>query len=274
MLSALAKYIFGGIMDNAQEESMQCETREVNDWLLINMPDQAVDDTDFDSADEKSPESEDELEAIPDDQENEEDDILTSLPLLLGQDNHVCDTICIQSVALKRSLDMATRVAVQSILIEECSENFQVIPESSYVNHSLYYPSDYCLVMALKQLFRDRVIKSRKVIAELEQLNHNLNQVLTRKAPLTNSSQTIAQPIVIPQLPKTNALAPKEALLVQIKQLKPSQKAMQRDTRKLNSRSYLNRQNKNYIYESSVKTNRRSNLQRHHSGANNNRKCC
>lgn len=39
MLSALAKYIFGGVMGDAPETtSMQYETREINDWLLVDMP--------------------------------------------------------------------------------------------------------------------------------------------------------------------------------------------------------------------------------------------
>lgn len=63
-------------------------------------------------------------------------------------------------------------------------------------------------------------------------------------------------------------------VLEHVKDLKPVQQAIQNEARKYLTRSQLNRQNRNYIYQSSVKTNRRRNLQRNHSGVNNNRKCC
>lgn len=63
-------------------------------------------------------------------------------------------------------------------------------------------------------------------------------------------------------------------VLEHVKDLKPVQQAIQNEARKYLTRSQLNRQNRNYIYQSSTKTNRRRNLQRNHSGANNNRKCC
>ncbi|KFM82589.1 hypothetical protein X975_14601, partial [Stegodyphus mimosarum] len=70
-----------------------------------------------------------------------------------------------------------------------------------------------------------------------------------------------------------SAVSPKAELLERIKELKPAQRAIEYEKKKYISRSQLNRQNRNYIFQASSKTNRRKNLQRHHSGANNNRRC-
>ncbi|GIY95215.1 uncharacterized protein CEXT_550131 [Caerostris extrusa] len=62
-------------------------------------------------------------------------------------------------------------------------------------------------------------------------------------------------------------------VMQRIKGLEPEQHIAQRIIKRNIIKGQINRQNKNYMFETSCKKNRRSMLQRNHSGANNNRKC-
>lgn len=267
MLSALAKFIFGGIINDVPEESLQCETREVNDWLLVNLPNQTDNDIE-------------ELE-----RDDDSDDILTSLPRLLmlesSYDRSFCDVIS-PSILYEHPLD--TRIATQSSFLNECPEDFQILPESLYIGHSFYYPSEFSLVVS--QCFSSPecngllnpdqsvlIIEDKRVHA-----THSKTVVINSKdAKVQNlPDKRICHPAALSRNyvnHRSPVFSARTELLEQIEVLKPKQQAIEYELKKQVSRSQLNRQNKNYIYETSAKTNRRKNLWRHHSGANNNRKC-
>lgn len=263
MLSTLAKYIFGGFVEVAPETTpMQYETREVNDWLLVDMPDQDIDNEDLNSEGE------------------EEDEILTALPLLMTQDSYICDNSYAEiHMPIEQSCSMDTQLATQSSFLSECLEDFQILPESLYLNQSLYYPADFSLVVSQcyngfhctttrnpeRSFFHAAIPKDRRkriVTVKITPMPVLADKRINHPAYSKNFINH-----------RSPVLPPKTALLEQIKDLKPVQKAVEHETKKYLTRSQLNRQNRNYIYETSVKTNRRRNLQRNHSGANNNRKC-
>lgn len=105
------------------------------------------------------------------DSESEDDEILTAVPLLLTEDNTICDTSFAeissdtsfvdipivnsyiankQSVILPGQSVLVTQVANESVdkILNECSEDFQILPESLYLNQTFYYPSDFSLVVS------------------------------------------------------------------------------------------------------------------------------
>lgn len=260
MLSAIAKYIFGGILHETQEETVPLETKEVNDWLLVNMPYQTLED----------------LET--------EDDILTSVPQLMMQD---CDK-SFDYLNTASYCDIApTNIsqALEPTFLSECVEDFQILPESMYLNHSLYYPQDFSLVASqcFGSLTCSAVINSDKSVVVIQdkqpksksktvviQLSTRKNEVRKEPSKKVNHHSELTKEYFNHKIP---VLSAKADLLERIKEIKPVQQAIEYDMKKHNSRGNLNRQNKTLIYEASAKSNRRKNLCRQPSGANNNRRC-
>jgi hypothetical protein len=162
----------------------------------------------------------------------------------------------------------------------EHAANFQILPNTWDTNQTLHYPSKFSLAVAqcysgtlefgsstlgpliavLQAQIQRREFSAFKPSSTLTDRNDH-PEYLKRVYKLRDTALKMREA-------KTTALA-----LGQVKEIKPIQEAIQYESKKYLTRSHLNRQNKNYLYQSSVKTNRRRNLQRNHSGANNNRRC-
>lgn len=167
---------------------------------------------------------------------------------------------------------------VKSPLYEHVA-NFQILPNTWDTNQTLHYPSKFSLAVA--QCYNGTIQLASSTLGPLIAI---LQAQVERRDASFKPSSTLTDRNDHPEYLKRvyklrdTALKIREAkntalAFGQGKEIKPIQEAIQYESKKYLTRSHLNRQNKNYLYQSSVKTNRRRNLQRNHSGANNNRRC-
>ncbi|KAF8770859.1 uncharacterized protein LOC129988250 [Argiope bruennichi] len=312
MLRALASYFFGGIEDETPEAPIECETREVNDWLVVNLPDQNKDSINLndDDDDEDTYEIDDEdIKNVMDDDDDaievdasdlnemdsDEDDILLSLSFLMmppdaenlsselsndqsSFENRVLKKSHYQGpfVPLNRrhqayfeeNVNYSSIVLVSSKLLEAVGRSLKYFEDIQKLEGKPAIQKNELLEEDVLDLFsiatRQRT-KRNDIVNEFERKDKVNVQVLEISSPPMYSKNYV------------NHRHPEKVLnydlLQRIQELEPEQQAVQRSIRKNLTRGQLNRQNKNYMYETSSKKNRRSNRQRNPSGANNNRKC-
>ncbi|CAL1295698.1 unnamed protein product [Larinioides sclopetarius] len=299
MLRALASYFFGGIEDETPEASIECETREVNDWLVVNLPDQTKDsinlnddDDTYEIDDEDIRDEMDEDDTVEVDasdtyeMDSEEDDILMSVSFLMMPPD-----------SGKPSLELSNnQYSFDDSITEQYPDMFPVLSPRNFITY-------FCNNRKNKQLmnaesFSDQIIKivfpvqsaiqqptkmcddTREALLDLIldsriQKRAHRNEIVTEFGVHVHTIDLTPPPMYSKSY--VNHRHPEKLLnhdiLQRIKELEPEQQAVQRSAKKILTRGQLNRQNKNYMYETSSKRNRRSNRQRNHSGANNNRKC-
>ncbi|XP_035218540.1 aspartic and glutamic acid-rich protein-like [Stegodyphus dumicola] len=348
MFSSLAKYIFGGLIGNSNEP-VECETQEVNDWLLVNLPDQVGKDLNIDIDYEEENEKEEEIDNtelnvhtekeeeidnaehhhIPSEKEEkidntehyyvhsekEEEMDNTEHYNVHSQNEEEIDNTEHHYVHSEEDEENSEEDEESSEEDEESSqedeesseedkesceededENQEVVPaqkkesicdyDKSYCELQIPYEVKLSFnLQATEQVInesflslqkidsvamRDLFVYESKLTSVRILFNLRLNQLTVNvRAPkrLRNPASHIKNHT------SQSAISPKAELLERIKDLKPAQRAIEYEKKKYISRSQLNRQNRNYIFQASSKTNRRKNLQRHHSGANNNRRC-
>ncbi|XP_015905275.1 uncharacterized protein [Parasteatoda tepidariorum] len=266
MLRAIAGYILGGILSDPPQETLECETQEVNDWLVVNMPNK-LDESDLDF--ESDTES-----------EIDEDDILACLPILMTVDeleyndsldaqvslDNIPRSSLIPEDIMRGSMILQYNSAqcASDLLANENTYVYPYLPQNKCCQLMITYPGyEYSWKDSLDKTAAVKILKKLRAYRQENSKKSNTNPELT-----CNPVQT---PTYINHRPPV--ASSKTDLLQQIKEIQPSQKAKEIALKKHVTRSQLNRQNKNYIYCTSAKTNRRKDLQRNHSGANNNRKC-
>ncbi|GFT96026.1 uncharacterized protein NPIL_400961 [Nephila pilipes] len=258
MLRALTSYFFGNIQEETPEAPVECETREVNDWLIVNLPDQTKDSINLDDETEAD-------NAV----DLDEDDILMSVSVLMqsnGLSNdsmYICDDVC------DGVINIPYEPSDEENIMKVSHGNSSTFSDISF---EIYRSPDICTECPVSH--RALSLAERH---PLRCLFFRVQDVLKEKTvTITNTAVTCVCP---PKHSKSyvNHRPPihlqKTDLVQRIKELEPEQKAIRRIAKKNFTKGKLDRQNKNYIYENSSKKNRRSNLQRNHSGVNNNRKC-
>ncbi|GFQ75591.1 uncharacterized protein TNCT_696411 [Trichonephila clavata] len=260
MLRALTSYFFGNIQDETPEVPVECETHEVNDWLVVNLPDQTEDSISLD----------DETD-ISNEVDLNEDDILMSVSILMQSDGlpdeslYICDDIINIPYEISDSKNVIEASHGQLVATSFTIRNPQIETVHEFME----------TVHDIKE-FRPKLFSEYRSFARpLESSTSNfvqafVNYMKTTKPPLVIQDGSVTC-VCTPKYSKAyvNHRHPthtqKTDLIQRIKELEPEQKAIQRKAKKNLTRSQMNRQNKNYIYENSSKKNRRNNLQRNHS---------
>ncbi|KAG8189558.1 hypothetical protein JTE90_026602 [Oedothorax gibbosus] len=309
MLRALAGYFFGGPQ---QEEQLECETKEVNDWLVVNMPDQPQtnieleeesNDMELDDIDDVlwclsnwfSPEVTEKTTNLEDEEDIEPS--ITQVRFLYDQENEVQNFDILYNnnkenngdsmVNLPNELDIFMNMAYNLDLRQlndwplmpfvetsRCGKNMDQIQLKKITDYlketlpmSFFVPptNSKCELLCL---YEEGSSKPKELLQRLRERN---GKKATKHGDVT-CPPVYSKTYVNHRHPSQSP--PKTDLLQKIKELEPEQKATQYAMKKNLSRGQINRQNKNYIYDTSTKKNRRKNLQRNPSGANNNRKCC
>ncbi|GFV08646.1 uncharacterized protein TNCV_4124391 [Trichonephila clavipes] len=200
MLRALTSYFFGNIQDETPDVPVECETHEVNDWLVVNLPDQTENSINLD--DETEVNNEEDLN---------EDDILLSISILM------------QSEGIIRRIVVCMRGCIRC---EFSPKQCQIFDSSS-------------------ELFFEFINRIKEIQPPVVIQDCSVTCVCAPKYPKAYVNHR-------PPTPTQST-----DLIQRIKELEPEQKATRRIARKNLSRSQINRQNKNYIYENSSKKNRR-----------------
>ncbi|GBM65224.1 hypothetical protein AVEN_65672-1 [Araneus ventricosus] len=300
MLRALASYFFGGIEDETPEAPIECETREVNDWLVVNLPDQNrdsinlnEDDDTYEIDDEDIRNEMDEDDTVEVDasdtyeMDSDEDDILLSVSFLMMPPDG-------EKLISELSND---QYRFESRVSEQHTDLFPILSPPSYWKYFCEGTDSRQLMnteRTSKQIL-DLIFPVQPAIQRPAKINDDHAEALldliigsriqkrAQRNEIVNEFEGVHVHVIDltppPMYSKSyvNHRHPEKLLnydiLQRIKELEPEQQAVQRSAKKTLTRGQLNRQNKNYMYETSSKRNRRSNRQRNHSGANNNRKC-
>ncbi|GFY72225.1 uncharacterized protein TNIN_89111 [Trichonephila inaurata madagascariensis] len=264
MLRALTSYFFGNVQDETPEVPVECETHEVNDWLVVNLPDQTENSINLD--DETEVNNEEDLN---------EDDILLSVSILMQSEGlsdeslYVCEDVYDGIINIPYEISdtkniieashgqlVATSFTIRNPQIETIHEFMETVPDIKEFRPKLF--SEFCLKQC--QIFDS---SSDYIFEFVNRIRAVMPPVVIEDCSVTCACTPTCSKAYVNHRPPTPTQ--NTDLIQRIKELEPEQKAIRRIAKKNLSRSQINRQNKNYIYENSSKKNRRNNLQRNYS---------
>lgn len=270
MLRALTSYLFGNIQEETPEAPVECETREVNDWLVVNLPNQTKSCINLD-----------------DEVDLNEDDILMSVSVLMQSDGLSDESMYICGDVNDGVIDIPYENSDSKNGIE-ASYGQLVVASYPIRNPRIETAHEFIETVQEMQETCPLLVPDMSVYhGQISILESSSSLLKSFRNTLGLRIETFKQPLVIkntgvtcaPKYSKSyvNHRHPnhsqKTDLIQRIKELEPEQKALQRITNKNLSKGQIHRQNKNYIYENSSKKHRRSKIQWNRSGANNSRRC-